>query len=463
MGWSLLKTNTNNGMQNLLNKGSVLIILDPTDPIKYCLLDANVLCRTSDVLGKLYEDAQANSAGCVSPQELSAVLIITPASASIPELVAEALDATIESVLPPQPYAHPPAETGRTRSTRSAIAKIKAESDQGDSPPAAAESPDALEIDWPKAYENFFRMIAGKKDRVPKSDLSTALPQIQGIVQIAEKLDAIPSVRGAFDSLFYGYVGKDTFWKSIAAEPVHCIKIAIALQNRPVYEEAFKHIVGCSSSLKHGKTVPGLPDDVQAIVQRQSRDLYLKRRDVEDELTRITLLANRTPTSRAAPVSKDYPSQFVSQHNQPMVYTIVNLFRDWVTDHIGYLRNETDEEPEISYLCDHSAGCTTVAGFFRAIENHDYLDPDEVWDNISDRFKSSRAERHQSERETVKNTLEALKGRAADLVEKISQSTLRLTDEVGYLTCINVGREDVPWDLGSDEDSDEDVAESDED
>lgn len=432
----------------------MLIIFDPTDSSKSCLLDAKILRKTSDVLEKLYEDAQAKSAGCVSEHgELTALLVLSSASsASIPELVAEALDATIESVLPPQPD-----HTTRPRLTRSA--KIKAESDQGDS--STDDDSEMPKVDWPKSYESFFRVIAGsKKNGISKQDLSTALPQIQGVVEIAQKLDAIPPVRGAFDSLFYGYVGKDTFWKSIAAEPVACLKIAIALQNLPVYEEAFKHIVGSNSNFEHGKPEHGLPDDVQAIVQRRSRDLYLRRRDVEDELSRISMLANRTPTSRAAPVSQDYPSKYVSQHNQPVAYNTVNLVRDWLTDHIGHLRNEnTDVEPSRSYLCDHSTGCASVAGFFRAIKRREYLDPDEVWDNMSDRFKSPQAQRHHLEREIVKNTLEVLKGKAAGLVEEISRSSLRLTGEVGYLTCVTVEREDVPWDLGSEEDSDEDMDE----
>jgi hypothetical protein len=438
-------TNTNNTLQNPMNQGHVLVVLDTTDPTKSCLLDANTLCRASGILEKLYKDAQVKSSGCVSEHGLEGMLVLALSAASMPELVPGAIDASLESMSPPQPN-----DTDRPRLTRSA--KVKAESDQGDGSSDAAETP---QTDWPKAYESFFRMIAGKKHGIPKSDLSTALPHIQGVVQIAQALDAIFPVKGAFDSLFYGYVGKDTFWKSIAAEPVSCIKIAIALQNLPVYEEAFKHLVGNGANFKNGKVYSGLSDDVQAVVQRRFRELYLKRRDVEDELTRMSCPANVTPTHRAVPVSQDYPSQVVSQHNQPMVYNTVNLFRDWMTDHIGHLRNETDAEPAENYLCCHSTGCDTVAGFFRVLESRDYLDPDEVWDNFSDRYKSRHAQGHQSDREIVKNTLETLKGKAVGLVEEIGRCTLHLTHEVGYLTCIDVEAEDVPWAVESDEDSDE--------
>jgi hypothetical protein len=452
--YRLLKTRTDI-TQNPLNRGTVLLVLDPTDLTKSCLLDTSTFCRASDVFEKLYQDAQVKSSGCVSDQGLTGLLLLS--SASTTELLPEAIDVSIESVLPPSANDHhTPAELGRTRSTRNA--KVKAESDhQGDDAHAAADEPDALEIDWVRAYEAFLRMLAGKKHGIPRSDLSKALPQIQGVVEIAQKYDAIPAVQGAFDSLFFGYVGKDTFWTS-----VRCIKIAIALQNKPVYEEAFKHIVGSNASFKDRGEFSNLPDDVQAIVQRRSRDLYLKRRDVEDKLMRITLA--KSPPSRSAPVPSDYQSQFVSQHDQPIAYSMVNVFRDWITEHISHLRSENDAEPAPSFLCDHETGCHTVAGFFRTIQNQTYLYSDDVWEGFNERFKSSRSDRHQSEGEMVKNSLEALKAKASGFVEGMSVCTLRLAEQVEYLTCIEVMPEDVPWDLGSDEDSSQDgEEESDED
>ena len=435
----------------------MLITLDPTDPTKTCLLDANTLCNSSDVLKKLHEDAQSKSAGCVSQNALSAMLVLSYASASIPDLVAEALDATIESILPPQPNAHPPEETGRTRSTRSAIAKIKAESDQGDGPPAARDEPEIPKTDWPKAYESFFCMVTGKKHGISKSDLSTALPQIQGVVEIAQKHDAIHAVQGAFDSLFFGYVGKDTFWKSISKETVSCIKIAIVLQNRTVYDEAFKHLVGNGASFKNGIESDGVPDDVRPIIERRSRDLYLERRDIEDELPRMSIPATRRFVQNPYP----YESEFVSQHDEPAAYNTVNIFRDWMADHISHLRKETDDEIKPSYLCDHDTGCDSVAGFIRTIKNQTYLYHDEVWKGFNARFKSRCAEEHQAEREVVKKSLEALKEKAAHLVDGLSQSTLHLAENVEYLTCVEVGADDVPW--GSDEDSEDDGLGSEED
>lgn len=352
----------------------MIVILDSTDLSKSCLLDARTLRKTSDVLKKLYEDGQAKSAGCAAQQrELTVLLILSPASsASLPELVAEALDATIESVLPPQPN-----DTGRPRLTRSA--KVKAESDQGDS--SSDDDSELPRIDWHKAYKSFFCIITGEKHGISKHDLETALPQMQGVVEIARRYGVIDAVKNTFTRLLLGYVENRTLYSTISKWPAHCLNLGIALESRLVYDEAFKHLVGESANFKDGKPFPDLPDDVQATVKRRSCELYAMRRDVEDKLMLMTLPGTQKGRSSRPQSPPEYPSQYVSQHDQRTAYDTANIFRDWIMWHIGHLRNETEDEPEPFYLCDHVDGCTHVAGFFQTITGKDYLDPDEVYDS----------------------------------------------------------------------------------
>jgi hypothetical protein len=443
----------------------VLIILDPTDLTKSCLLDAKIVRKTSDVLEKLYDDAQAKSAGCFPEQgDLTALLVLSSkSSASIPELVTEALDATHESVLPPQPDNHlPPSRAAKARHANADNTKVKKESPQGDSSPAASDDSEMPRIDWPKAYERFFRMVAGKKYGISKQDLEIALPHIQGVVQVAQRYGAVDAVKSTFTDLLLGYVENRTLYSTISKWPAHCLNIGIALENRLVYDEAFKHLVGESANFKEGKPFPDLPDDVQVIVKRRSCELYAMRRDVEDKLMLMTLPGTQKSRSSRPQSPPEYPSQYVSQHDQRTAYDTVNIFRDWITWHIGHLRNETRAEPEPFYLCDHADGCTHVAGFYQTIAGQDYLDPDEVYDNFDSHYKSAR--NCVTELEAVRTSLEGLKDTAGSYVEKLSESTLHLADRSGlrYLTCVKVEAEDVPWaveeesDGGSDGGSDDD-------
>jgi hypothetical protein len=61
------------------------------------------------------------------------------------------------------------------------------------------------------------------------------------------------------------------------------------LKKLPVYEEAFKHLVGISAGSKADQHFDGLPDEVQATIQRRSRELYNLRRDVNEDLLLISL------------------------------------------------------------------------------------------------------------------------------------------------------------------------------
>jgi len=437
-------TSANSTPQNPLNQGNLLLVLDTTDPTKSCLLDANTLCRASGVLEKLYKDVLAKSSGCVSENGLEGMLVLVLSAASMPELVPEAIDATLESVSPQRKDSHPPSGAAKARH---ANAKVKKEPAQGDSPPAASDDSELPKTDWSNAYGSFFRIIAGKKHGIPKSDLSPALPHIQGVVEIAQTLDALDAVKSTFTSLLLGYVEHHKLYSTIGKWPVHCLNLGIALESRLVYDEAFKHLVGNGANFKNGKVYPGLSDYVQPVVQRRSRELYSARRDVEEKLMLITLAGTKDRSS--------YPSQYVSQHDQHMAYNTVNIFRDWIHEHIGLLRNEAQAEPAPFYLYDHADGCSSVAGFYQTIVDYDYLDPDEVYNGFSTHYKSARNQ--PTELEQVRQALGGLKDQASGYVEKLSESSLHLADksELDYLTCVKVEPSDVPWAVESDEDSDE--------
>lgn len=52
-----------------------------------------------------------------------------------------------------------------------------------------------------------------------------------------------------------------------------------------------------------------------------------------------------------------------------VMWTTINLYRDWMAEHINYLRGSSNngEGPCPSRLCDHADGCMTVASFYRVV------------------------------------------------------------------------------------------------
>ena len=325
---------------------------------------------------------------------------------------------------------------------------------------ASGKKSTGLGTDWPRACDSLLRSIINRQRAhgVSKKDLAAALPQIEGIVSIAQKHGLAHEVHGDFDSLFLEYIGNDSFWELIAKEPVRCLRIGMALRNLPVYEEAFKHLVGMSANSKAGKRFRGLPDEIQANLQRRSRELYNLRRDVNEDLFLISLPAQ-------PPVSLQYPSITVSQQDEPDAYSTVNIFRDWMADHIGYLRGNTSEPPHPYYLCGHEGGCNTIAGFYSIIAagGEAYLPFDTVWDDFNKDFlQQDEEDPNELDHGAVKEPLAELKTQASKLVSDLAKSTLHLpsTDGLDYLTCVKVGPEDVPWDV-SDKDGEGEYSDGD--
>jgi len=263
--------------------------------------------------------------------------------------------------------------------------------------------------------------------------------------------------KNAFSSLLVGYVEHHTLFSTIGRYPAQCLNVGIALKSRLVYDEAFKHLVGQSANFKNGKSFDGLSDSVQAIIQRRAQELYHVRMEVMMDLMSMTLAVND-----GAMRAPDYPTNVVSQHQEEESYCIVNIVRDWMSEHIGHMRSESHHPPTSSYLCAHETDCISVAGFFRTVmaDGETYLPTEKVLDD----WKASSIglmNPREDDDEVMREALASLKTMAAGYVKDLVGSELQLrdTDRLQYLTCVKVGLEDVPWDTESDEDGSEEMDE----
>jgi hypothetical protein len=250
--------------------------LDPDDYSKSCLIDSRDFCKASGRFAQLYSSSKVASQDCVSQQGLTGLVVLL-VMGSTPVLLPTPLDYALG---PPRTFY--PAHGQNDVQGKTAGVKIKVELDpktavktRSDEKASTGKHTIASETDWPKACDSLLRSIITRHRAhgVSKKDLAAALSQIEGVVSIAQRYGLAHEVQSEFDSLFLEYVGNGKFWELIAQEPVRCLKIGIALQKLPVYEEAFKHLVGMSANSKAGTHFDGLSDDIQAIIDRRSREL----------------------------------------------------------------------------------------------------------------------------------------------------------------------------------------------
>lgn len=129
----------------------------------------------------------------------------------------------------------------------------------------------------------------------------------------------------------------------------------------------------------------------------------------------------------------------------------LQLWRDWVCEHIRNLDDQDDREgdgsPPVGAFCKHEKGeCLTVAGFYRVISRggDSYLPADEVVANWNQDLDFHEA--------TIRATLQRLKSKASEIVKDLVVSTVKESNaKLDYLTCIEIESEDVPWETFKDE------------
>ncbi|KAI7201534.1 hypothetical protein KC316_g669 [Hortaea werneckii] len=316
--------------------------------------------------------------------------------------------------------------------------------------------------DWSIAYSIFFRILLSTSTlsvaRVGLPKLAdAALPLLEGVMAVANFYDCEPASL-AFKTLSYDWITNGTFYPAIAAAPVRWLALAVKLQSELVYKEAFVHVVGLHSQKK--VDLDGLPESVVNLVKERVDQERMKRHEVDEELLLTTIRMQTTPagaaksttvmTTKAAPVS---------QHRHSTVYDTVNLWRDYIGDHLSLLKFLAAAPSDGVYtarptsMCSHPTNANshaktstpeslTIAGFYRLLAQAGdaYLPADQVeakWNSegYGDDFK------------TIRTYLAVLKKRAKEIVGPLVKSNLFLDERerVGleYLTCVEVGR--LPW------------------
>ena len=317
----------------------MLIVLDPADFTKARLLHSSVLSSKAPKLEISREHPIVAAHGVLPSEGVKALLVlnIEAASDGLPGLITQPLD-----------YTHVPtqertASDGKTTPEQT----VKTEAGAG----AVEERTHEPKTNRARAYDSFLRLIVTNKAfGINQQNFEAALPQIMGVVAIAKQLGAISSVRDEIELPFIRYIGSHTFWETIAKHPLQRIAIAVTLRNSVLYEEALKHLVGSSADYKAGIPYPNLPDNLQSIIVRKAQKLHTDRLEIDLELSGLNLTTKAD--GETIPVGI----------RQAVTWVTVSLFRDWMQQHIRYLRIEDSPviAPPQSLLCDHGQRCTTV-------------------------------------------------------------------------------------------------------
>ncbi|KAI7299523.1 hypothetical protein KC315_g17589 [Hortaea werneckii] len=389
----------------------VLVVVSSTDLARNLLLKSEILQQRIPSFVKKH--GMSFASGC-QPQEeegrIKYLLVLNTNGQSgldMPTLEMNGLNTLVSST----------EVVGNQQQTVEAVkeTKVKAEPLSDDAVPkdTSALQPKGKQkatVDWSVAYSIFFRILLSTSTLsvarvgLPKQ-ADAALPLLEGVLAVSNFYDCEPASL-AFKTLSYDWITNGTLYPAIAAAPVQWLALAVKLQSELVYKEAFVHVVGLHSQKQ--VELDGLPE-------------------------------------AAAPVS---------QRRSSTVYDTVNLWRDYIADHLSLLKflaaasSDGPSTARPSPTCSHPTtanshpDCLTTAGFYRLLSQAGdaYLPADEVeakWnsENYGDDFK------------TIRTYLAVLKNRAKEIVGPLVKSNLFLDEgeraRLEYLTCAEVGR--LPW------------------
>ncbi|EME42800.1 hypothetical protein DOTSEDRAFT_72311 [Dothistroma septosporum NZE10] len=429
--------------------GDVLILLDSSG-MRACRLFSDDMIEASPALASLLELEADNKQDKHGVRHL--LTLARDGSEGFPTLARHDLDA-------------PRAEIDRQVSDEAQTdSKVKLE--HGEAPTADAPTAN-MQAAWIDAYESMFRMIANfpaKHHGISQESVEAALPEIEMIAQVVEHYSAAspdsPLTR-ELERLCSSFINAHQLWHAIAKDAARWLILSVRLQSTLVYNEAFVHVAGAYpawpwTGVKESTVRVEFPLVYQAIVAR-SRELQFGRQSIE----RMLMCKTITCAPKSGPDrGKLIP---VSQRQRPIVYSVLNIWRDWITSHIaqldsGYTYKLDVEDP----LCKHASGeCLNEAGFHRTVgRGGDAYLPSEpliedYWEK--DNFPGLNEP-------MFRNVLKELKEEGAKVVAPLLKSYLQYDgrDKLPYLTCIRVSEEDVPWWKGGkkevDEDGDEEMS-----
>ncbi|KAF2484703.1 hypothetical protein BDY17DRAFT_309877 [Neohortaea acidophila] len=263
---------------------------------------------------------------------------------------------------------------------------------------------------------------------------------------IIAKLDSglLEVVSGILPAVILEYIGNSSLYSAIAVKPASWLLLSITLQNSTIFKEAFCHIAALYPAWPWtDKPQTDLPKDLLSAIKSKARELEHMRISVDRQLSMLTLQAPYLD-------AQNRPMLPISEINHPYKYDVVNFWWHWVARHLNHLDStepiQAAAAHKASDFCNHiNTSCLSRASFYRALAKggDTYL----PFNELVRKFKVAGRYLIGADEEEMRSALVELKGAAAGIVAPLVQSSLQLkgSGELGYLSCVAVGEEEMVW------------------
>lgn len=317
-------------------------------------------------------------------------------------------------------------------------------------------------------YDNLFRCFYNFAPILNTVNIASAYSECKSLLALADMYDALAVVGPRVEHHLLAFSSK--LFKQIAKYPPSYLKLGYLARSRVIFSEALIHVVGqwpqSQPYLKAGNQNGGyeVPLHVLDLIEDKVDELEELKSRVESKLFRLTLTTSR--------------GERVNPSNDYLGWLAMSLFRQWLAENTtpevkGILKNtgpasrpqSNQSNAPASTTSDHlplppAAQQTVTAGkIYRTIgltNSQAYLSHDELkrFLKLQPAGSASSALYTRDNLRRFERKMEQIKHIARDLVKPLTRNCLELDlrsmsdgqgGGLGYLTCMKVDEEDIPW------------------
>lgn len=262
-------------------------------------------------------------------------------------------------------------------------------------------------------YEQIFGSFYSNPLRIPPGTINTTLLFSEFITQIALDLGCIHLISAQLGTALQAH--RQALFVAIKNDPARWLKLALHLENEPIYTEALVHIIGAHPCWPCFTKRTVLPEEITKLVASKAGKLEQAVTEAERELLLLTIQVHN------GSVQPQESSEFDT-------WFIVQTFRDQLARDFHALDTSKTRTLKRGLMIRQiKAGGST------------YMPYEEMRRLMGMIMPSAVA--------NLEEDLGLLKKYASEIVGDLARNGLCLDVErngVGYLTCVEVGRGDVP-------------------
>jgi len=322
-------------------------------------------------------------------------------------------------------------------------------------------------------YDNLFRAFYNYAPVINTVNIASAYSECKSLLGLADMYDALGVVGPRIEHQLLAFSSR--LFKQIAKYPPSYLKLGYLARSKVIFSEALTHVVGqwpsAQSYLKPGNSGTGyeVPLAVLDLIEDKVDELEELKSKVEAKLFRLTLTTSR--------------GERVNPSNDYLGWLAMSLFRQWIAENTtpevrGILKNTAGSRPGSNQsapgpngtqvnlaqgqLQPHSqmmnAPAVNTGKLYRLLGStsfQSYLSHEELKRFLKLQPSGSGSALYTRDNlRRFERKMDQLKNIARDVVKPLTRNCLELDVRalsdgagggLGYLTCVKVEEEDIPW------------------